>query len=417
MTAPDSPGPVSIDPVSINPVSITLGSATPRPATPGVNGIPSDVYITAVRGGMNPGAHNGSIPVPIYQTATFQRSVILDGTWDYSRIANPTRSALEEALIQLEGGADAVATVSGMSAILLSVLGICGAGAHLVIPDNIYGGTWDLVSEVLPRWGVEHTAVDMRDHAAIADAIRPETRLVWVETPSNPMMKVTDIAAVARIAHAAGAKLGVDSTFGTPALQQPLSLGADLVMHSTTKYLGGHSDVTGGAVVVGDPEFAAALRRLAGQIGVGAGPFDAWLVLRGIRTLPVRMARICSNALAVAEFLAAHPRVRKVHYPGLAEHPDHAIATRQMSGMFGGVVSVEVDGTLEEAAAVCARTKIFTLAVSLGGIESLIQHPAQMTHCTTGGTAVSVPDSLLRLAIGLESTQDLMDDLDKALIG
>ncbi|MET3804647.1 cystathionine gamma-synthase [Nakamurella sp. UYEF19] len=378
------------------------------------SGIPSSVFTDAVRGGMDPAAHNGSIPVPIYQTATFERSVVLDGTWDYSRIANPTRSALEEALSLLEHGSDAVATASGMAATLLSVLGTCHSGAHVVIPDNIYGGTWDLFSEVLPSWGIDHTAVDMRDHAAVAAALTPRTRLVWVETPSNPMMKVTDIAAIGSIAHAGGALLGVDSTFGTPALQRPLVLGADLLIHSTTKYLGGHSDVTGGVVVTRGPELAARIRRLAGQIGVVAGPFDAWLVLRGIRTLPVRMSRICASAAAVAEFLAGHPRVRTVHYPGLPGHPDHLIAARQMNG-FGGVVSVEVDGTLDDAAAVCARTKIFTLAVSLGGIESLIQHPAQMTHCTTGGTAVSVPASLLRLSIGLESVEDLINDLDQAL--
>lgn len=371
---------------------------------------------TAVRGGMSPARHNGAVSVPIYQSATFERSVVLDGTWDYSRIANPTRSALEECLAELEGAADAVATPAGMAAALLAVLATCGSGSHVVLSDNVYGGTWDLFTQVLPGWGIEVSVVDLREPAALAAACRPRTSLVWVETPSNPLLRVTDIAAVARVAHAAGAVVLVDSTFATPALQQPLALGADLVLHSTTKYLGGHSDVTGGALLARDPALAARVRGLSGMTGCIAGPFDAWLVLRGVRTLAVRMRQVCANALELAGFLDEHPRVAAVHYPGLTGHPDHGVASRQMSG-YGGALSFELDGSMDDAAQVCARTKLFTLAVSLGGVESLIQHPAQMTHCTTAGTPVAVPPSLLRLAVGLEALEDQLADLDQALAG
>jgi cystathionine gamma-synthase len=373
----------------------------------------------AIRGGMSTASHNGSISVPIYQSATFERSVVLgdsDEVWDYSRIANPTRSALEECVRELEGAVDVVATASGMAAITLAVMSTCHSGSHVVLADNVYGGTWDLFEEVFSAWEVAVTVVDMRDLDAVRRAMRPTTDLVWAETPSNPMLKVVDIAAIAKIAHGGRATLAVDSTFATPVLQQPLALGADLVVHSTTKYLGGHSDVTGGVIALAGQHLAERVRKVSGITGSVAAPFDSWLVLRGIRTLPVRMAQICANAVQVAQFLQAHPRVSAVHYPGLASHPDHLVAARQMTG-FGGVVSFEYDGDLEAAAQICSRTKVFTLAVSLGGVESLIQQPAQMTHCTTGGTEVGVPPSLIRLAIGLESADDLIADLGQALSG
>jgi len=374
------------------------------------------IHTLAVRGGMSPGSHNGSISVPIYQTATFQRSVVLEETWDYSRIANPTRSALEECLTALEGAADAVATASGMAATTLAVWSTCRSGSHVVLADNVYGGTWDLFREVMPAWGIDVSVVDLRDLDAVRAAIGPRTSLVWVESPSNPLLKVADIAAVSAAAHSAGALVAVDSTLATPVLQQPITLGADLVVHSTTKYLGGHSDVTGGVLLSANDELAQRVRKVSGITGSIGAPFDSWLVLRGIRTLPTRMAQICTSAAAVAKYLQSHPRVSAVHYPGLAGHPDHAVAAKQMTG-FGGVISFEYDGTMDQAARLCARTHVFTLAVSLGGVESLIQHPAQMTHCTTGGTQVAVPPGLIRLSIGLESPDDLIADLDQALAG
>lgn len=368
----------------------------------------------AVHAGQYPEDHNGALTVPVHFSSTFERTVVLDGGWDYSRIANPTRSALEHCLAALEGGAGAVATASGMAATTTIVLATCRAGAHVVLPDSTYGGTWDLFNDVLPRWGVRATVVDMTDLDAVAAAVTADTALVWAETPSNPRLRITDITAVADIAHRAGALLAVDSTFASPALQQPLTLGADIVMHSTTKYLGGHSDVTGGAVVSRAPATAELIARTSGMIGTIAGPMDAWLVLRGTKTLPVRMRQVSASALRIAEFLADHPAVTAVHYPGLPSHPHHDLAKRQMTD-YGGVVSFEVRGTRDTAAEVCARTRLFTLAVSLGSVESLIQHPAQMTHCTTGGTRVAVPDTLIRLSVGLEDPDDLLLDLARAL--
>jgi cystathionine gamma-synthase len=368
----------------------------------------------AVHAGQYPEQHAGALSVPVHFSSTFERSVVLDGGWDYSRIANPTRATLEQCLTSLEAGAGATVTASGMAATTTTVLATCAAGAHVVLPDSTYGGTWDLFTEVLSRWGLTWTVVDMADLDAVAAAVTDRTALVWVETPSNPRLRITDIAAVADIAHRRGALLAVDSTFASPYLQQPLSLGADLVVHSTTKYLGGHSDVTGGAVISRTPAAAELIARTSGILGGIAGPLDAWLVVRGIKTLPVRMRQVCSSAMRIAEFLAEHPAVATVHYPGLPSHPHHDLAKRQMTD-FGGVVSFELRGTRDDAAAVCARTGLFTLAVSLGSVESLIQHPAQMTHCTTGGTSVAVPESLVRLSIGLEDPDDLLADLDAAL--
>ncbi|MFD9324900.1 cystathionine gamma-synthase [Streptomyces sp. NPDC060065] len=374
----------------------------------------------AVHAGHDPARHNGSVTTPVYLASTFVRPHArpVDDGWDYSRIANPTRDALQECLASLEGGASAVAVASGMAASTTVLQALGRSGAHIVIPDNVYGGTWDLVSDVYRRWGLEHTAVDMGDPDAVAAALRPgATALVWAETPSNPLLKVTDIAAVAALAHDAGALLVVDSTFASPYLQRPLALGADVVVHSTTKYLGGHSDITGGAVVCADPELGEVITRHVGMLGTMAAPQEAWLVQRGIKTLPVRMRQICESAQRIAEFLQGHPAVREVHYPGLASHPDHALAAKQMRHGFGGVVSLVVDGDADAAGLVCERTEVFTLAVSLGSVESLIEHPARMTHCTTAGTAVGVNDSLLRLSIGLEDCDELIADLDRALGG
>ncbi|WP_371542645.1 aminotransferase class I/II-fold pyridoxal phosphate-dependent enzyme [Streptomyces sp. NBC_00554] len=374
----------------------------------------------AVHAGHDPARHNGSVTTPVYLASTFVRPHArpVDDGWDYSRIANPTRDALQECLASLEGGASAVAVASGMAASTTVLQALGRSGAHIVIPDNVYGGTWDLVSDVYRRWGLEHTAVDMGDPDAVAAALRPGvTALVWAETPSNPLLKVTDIAAVAALAHDAGALLVVDSTFASPYLQRPLALGADVVVHSTTKYLGGHSDITGGAVVCADPELGEVITRHVGMLGTMAAPQEAWLVQRGVKTLPVRMRQICESAQRIAEFLQGHPAVREVHYPGLASHPDHALAAKQMRHGFGGVVSLVVDGDADAAGLVCERTEVFTLAVSLGSVESLIEHPARMTHCTTAGTAVGVDDSLLRLSIGLEDCDELIADLDRALGG
>lgn len=370
----------------------------------------------AVHAGQYPEEHNGAVSIPIYQTSTFERPVVLSGGWDYSRIANPTRSALEECLASLEGGSRATATASGMAATTTTVLATCRSGAHVVIPDNTYGGTWDLFSRLLPQWGLRYTTVAAGDLRAVRAAMEPETALVWVETPSNPNLLITDVRAVSDIAHERGALLAVDGTFASPYLQQPLGLGADIVVHSTTKYLGGHSDLTGGAIVAASSELGEVVAYACGALGTMASPMDAWLVLRGVKTLPVRMRQICESAGLVAEFLAGHPRVREVYYPGLPTHPDHDLAKRQMLD-FGGVVSFLVEGDVEDAAAVCTRTKLFTLAVSLGGVESLIQHPARMTHCTTPGTSVAVSESLVRISVGLEDAGELVADLDAALAG
>lgn len=368
----------------------------------------------AVHAGQYAAEHHGAVTVPIYQVATFERPVTLGDGYDYSRIANPTRTALQECVAVLEGGTAGFAFGSGMAATTTAVLALCAAGEHVVIPANTYGGTWDFFSRITSRWGLGYSVVDMTDPQAVAEQMRANTTLVWAETPSNPSVRVTDIAAVAEIAHARGARLIVDNTFASPALQQPLAHGADAVMHSTTKYLSGHSDVTGGAIVTADDEIAERIGFHVGALGTMGQPFDSWLVLRGIKTLPIRMAQVSRSALRIAEFLADHPRVRRTYYPGLPDSPDHELAKRQMSD-FGGVVSFELDGSADDAAALCARTRLFTLAVSLGSVESLIQNPGRMTHCTTGGSPVVVPESLIRLSIGLEDTADLVQDLSRAL--
>jgi len=384
----------------------------------------------AIHSGQDPDAGTGAVVTPIFQVSTFKQDGVggLRGGYEYSRSANPTRTALQEALAAVEGGDRAFAFASGLAAEDTLLRAVLRPGDHVVIPDDAYGGTYRLIARVLGPWGIEHTAVDLGDQGAVLAAIQPgRTKVVWVETPTNPLLGISDIAALAAHARAAGALLVVDNTFATPYLQQPLLLGADAVVHSTTKYIGGHSDVVGGAVVVADgAQLPVGLTGPTGSSSLGdavafhqnssgavAGPFDAWLTLRGLKTLAVRMDRHGANAMTVARFLADHDAVTEVIYPGLESHPQHELATRQMRG-FGGMVSFRV-GSLERARHVCASTHVFTLAESLGGVESLIEHPASMTHASVAGSALEVPDDLVRLSVGIEDVDDLLADLREAL--
>ena len=375
----------------------------------------------AIHAGQEPDPLTGAVVPPVYQVSTYAQDGVggLRGGYEYSRSANPTRTALEECLAALEApgidGARGLAFASGLAAedTLLRVVG--SPDAHAVIGNDAYGGTYRLFARVAEPWGLAHTPVDLTDHDAVRAAVQPgRTRLIWAETPTNPLLTVVDIAALAEIAHEAGAVLVVDNTFASPYLQQPLALGADVVVHSTTKYLGGHSDVIGGALVVRDTELADRLTYHQNAMGSVPGPWDSWLVLRGIKTLGVRMDRHCANAKAVVDLLCEHPRVTQVLYPGLAGHRGHEVALRQMSG-FGGMVSFRVAGGADEAVAVCGRTRVFTLGESLGGVESLIEHPGRMTHASAAGSPLEVPDDLIRLSVGIESVADLLADLDKAL--
>jgi cystathionine gamma-synthase len=370
----------------------------------------------AIHAGQEPDPTTGAVIPPIHASSTFAQDGVggLRSGYEYSRSANPTRTALQECLAALEGGRHAVAFGSGMGAsdVLLRVL--LKPGDHVVIPHDAYGGTFRLVDKVLSQWGVEYTPVDLGDVAALRAAVRPTTRAVWCETPTNPLLGIADIAAVAEVARTAGARLVVDNTFASPYLQQPLALGADVVLHSTTKYVGGHSDVVGGALVTSDDELAEALRFTQNAVGSVPGPFDAWLTLRGAKTLAVRMERHSDNAERIAELLVAHPAVTRVFYPGLAEHPGHEVAAKQMR-RFGGMVSFSVAGGREAALRVCAATEIFTLAESLGGVESLIEHPGAMTHASVAGSALEVPGDLVRLSVGIEDVEDLAEDLRQAL--
>ena len=367
----------------------------------------------AVHAGHTADPATGAVNPPIYLTTTFARDA--DGNlphgFIYARSDNPTRRELERALAALEGGETAIAFASGMAA-TAAVFQSMLPGEHVVAPQDAYYGTARLLREVMAGWGLASTLVDMTDLHAVAAAVRPETRLLWIETPSNPSLAVTDIPRVVEVAHAAGARCVCDNTWATPVLQRPLALGCDLVMHSTTKYLGGHSDLTGGALVSpADDEWAARLRTLQALGGGVPSAFDCWLLMRGIRSLPWRMRGHCENAAAVAGFLASHGAVEIVHYPGLASDPGHEIAARQMTE-FGGMVSVEVRGGAAAALAVVRRVKLFTSATSLGGTESLVEHRASVE-----GPESRTPPGLLRLSIGLEHPADLIDDLDQALTG
>jgi cystathionine gamma-synthase len=370
----------------------------------------------AIHAGYEPDPTTGAVIPPIFATSTYKQDGVggLRGGYEYSRSANPTRTALEETVAALEEGERGFAFASGLAAEDTVVRALLEPGDHVVLPNDAYGGTHRLFDKVETRWGVAQTPAALGDLAAVRAALRPETKLVWVETPTNPLLGIADIEALANLAHEAGALLAVDNTFATPYLQRPLTLGADLVVHSTTKYAGGHSDVVGGAVVVKDLDLAERIGYHQNAMGAVAGPFDAWLTLRGLKTLAVRMERHCDNAERVVEFLSADERVEHVYYPGLEAHPGHEVAKAQMA-RFGGMVSFRVEGGEERALRVCDRARVFTLAESLGGIESLIEHPGRMTHASVAGTDLEVPADLVRLSVGIETVEDLLADLDQAL--
>ena len=371
----------------------------------------------AIHAGQAPVRGSGAVIVPIYQTSTYAQDGVggtREGDYEYSRTANPTRTALEAQLASLEGARHGLAFASGMAASDAVLRSALRPGDHLVLGNDAYGGTFRLIDKVLSAWGIAYTVADLSNVEGVRAAVRPETKLIWCESPSNPLLGIADIAVLAAIARGTGARLVVDNTFATPYLQTPLALGADVVVHSTTKYLGGHSDVVGGAVLTNEDELREQLFFLRNAAGAVPGPFDAWLTLRGVKTLAVRMERHCDNAELVAEALAAHPKVTRVYYPGLAEHPGHEAAAKQMR-RFGGMVSFRHADGEAGALAVAARTSLFVLAESLGGIESLIEHPHRMTHASTSGSLLQVPDDLLRLSVGIEDARDLIGDLREAL--
>ncbi|CAL9435054.1 MULTISPECIES: cystathionine gamma-synthase [Streptomyces] len=370
----------------------------------------------AIHAGNTADPLTGAVVPPIYQVSTYKQDGVggLRGGYEYSRSANPTRTALEENLAALEGGRRGLAFASGLAAEDCLLRTLLAPGDHVVIPNDAYGGTFRLFAKVVARWGVEWSVADTSDPAAVRAAITPKTKVIWVETPSNPLLGITDIAAVAQVARDAGARLVVDNTFATPYLQQPLALGADVVVHSLTKYMGGHSDVVGGALVTADAELGEELAFHQNAMGAVAGPFDSWLVLRGTKTLSVRMDRHSENATRVADMLTRHPRVTGVLYPGLPDHPGHEVAAKQMRS-FGGMISFRVEGGEQAAVEVCNRAKVFTLGESLGGVESLIEHPGRMTHASVAGSQLEVPADLVRLSVGIENVDDLLEDLQQAL--
>ncbi|MBP2413213.1 cystathionine gamma-synthase [Arthrobacter stackebrandtii] len=375
----------------------------------------------AVHAGQTPDPTTGAVIPPLYQTTTFAQDGIgkLRNGYEYGRGTNPTRDALQAQLAALEGGTHAFSFASGLAAEDALIRALLVPGDHIVMGNDVYGGTYRLINRVLSVWGISNAAVDMSDAGALAAAVAaggPEgaTKMVWVETPSNPMMKITDIAALAQVAHEAGALLVVDNTFASPYLQNPLALGADIVVHSTTKYIGGHSDASGGAIILSDAEAAEKIGFVQFAVGAVSAPMEAWLTTRGLKTLGVRMDRHCSNAQAVAEWLLTRPEVSRVLYPGLPDHPGHALAAQQMRG-FGGMISVQFKGGEAAARKVAESTKVFTLAESLGGIESLMNYPSEMTHASVKGTELAVPVDLIRLSVGIEDIEDLIADLDQAL--
>src|SRR6266516_6962505 len=387
----------------------------------------------AIHAGQQPDPVTGAVVPPIYQVSTYKQDGVgglrggglgagggegparwVEG-YEYSRTANPTRGALEECLAALDGGTRALSFASGMAAGDCLLRTVTRPGDHVIIPHDAYGGTYRLFDKVLQSWGVSYQPVPVSDAASVKSALRENSaRVVWVETPTNPLLSIADITAIAEIAHAEGAMLVVDSTFASPYLQQPLALGADVVVHSTTKYVGGHSDVVGGALVVADPALGEELAYHQNALGSIPGPFDSWIILRGIKTLGVRMERHCDNAERVVEFLVGHPAVGQVLYPGLGEHPGHGVAAKQMR-RFGGMVSFLATGGEAAAIDVCNRTKLFILGESLGGVESLIEHPGRMTHASAAGSPLEVPADLVRLSVGIETVDDLLADLTQAL--
>ncbi len=378
-----------------------------------------DFETRVIHGGQRPDPLTGAVMTPIYLTSTYvQDSPGLHKGYDYARTRNPTRDALQAALADLEGAAAAFAFASGMAAIS-TVVETLDAGSHVVVSHDLYGGTFRLFSKIRNRSaGITHTFVDLSDLAAVEAAIRPETRMIWTESPTNPMLNLVDLAAVAALAKRRGLITVCDNTFATPFLQRPLELGIDIVVHSATKYINGHSDVLGGAVMVRDTELAAQFKFLQNGLGSMSGAFDSFMMLRGIKTLAVRMERHCANALKIAQFLEQHPKVNKVRYPGLPSHPQHELARRQMRGGFGGIICAELKGTLADARRFLEACELFSLGESLGGIESLIEHPALMTHQGLPPqmrAELGISDGLIRFSVGIESASDLIAELDAAL--
>lgn len=370
----------------------------------------------AIHAGYEPNAENGAVNVPIYASSTFAQDGVggMRGGYEYARTGNPTRAALEANLASLENGRYGRGFSSGMAATDTALRTLLKPGDHLVIPDDAYGGTFRLIDKVFTQWGVTYTPVAVNDVDAVRAAVTTDTKAVWIETPTNPLLNIGDIAAIAEVTRSTGVRLVVDNTFASPYLQQPLSLGADIVLHSTTKYIGGHSDVVGGALITDDEELDAGFAFLQNGAGGVPGPFDAYLTMRGAKTLALRMDRHCDNAEAIVDLLLGHRAVSQVLYPGLPDHPGHAAAERQMR-RYGGMISVRLAGGREAALDFCSRTRIFTLAESLGGIESLIEHPGAMTHASTAGSALEVPDDLVRLSVGIEDVHDLLADVEQAL--
>ncbi|MCQ9164982.1 cystathionine gamma-synthase [Arthrobacter sp. STN4] len=375
----------------------------------------------AVHAGQAPDPTTGSVIPPLYQTTTFAQDGIgkLRNGYEYGRGTNPTRDSLQSQLAALEGGKFAFSFSSGLAAEDALIRALLVPGDHIIMGNDVYGGTYRLINRVLSVWGISNAAVDMNDAGALASAVAaggPEgkTKMIWLETPSNPMMKITDIAAVAKVAHDAGALLVVDNTFASPYLQNPLALGADVVVHSTTKYIGGHSDASGGAIVLSDAEAAEKIGFVQFAVGAVSAPMEAWLTTRGLKTLGVRMDRHSANAQQIAEWLLTRPEVETVLYPGLPDHPGHELAARQMRG-FGGMISVQFKGGEAAARKVAESTRLFTLAESLGGVESLMNYPSEMTHASVKGTELAVPVNLVRLSVGIEDVADLIADLDQAL--
>ena len=378
---------------------------------------PTAFATRAIHAGQGFDPTTGAVVPPIYQTSTFVQDGVggLRGGYEYGRSGNPTRTSLEVVLAALEGGDRAIAFASGLAAEDALLRSALRPGDHVALGNDVYGGTHRLIDRVHGEWGIRHTAVDLTDLDAVRRALATDrTRILWVETPSNPLMKISDIAALAELGHEAGAVVVVDNTFASPASQRPLSLGADVVVHSTTKYLGGHSDVIGGAVVLRDGELAERVAFQQFAAGAIAAPMEAWLTVRGIKTLDVRMQRHSENAQAIAQWLVEHPAIERVYYPGLDSHPGHELAARQMS-RFGGMLSVAVRGGADAARRFAESTRVFQLAESLGGVESLIGYPSEMTHASVRGTELEVPANIVRLSVGIESVDDLIADLDAAL--
>ena len=375
-----------------------------------------DFATRAIHAGQGPDPATGAVTTPIYQTSTFaQEAVGVNKGYDYARVSNPTRTALQECLASLEGAAHGRAFSSGLGA-ATTLMHVVAPGDHVVAVNDVYGGVYRMFTQVYEPKGYRFTFLTPDEiSTGLAEHVDEQTKLVWLETPTNPALNIVDIAAASEAAHAVGALVVVDNTFATPYLQQPLALGADAVLHSTTKYIGGHSDVIGGFVATNDDALGERLAFLQKSLGAVPGPFDAWLVLRGVKTLAVRMDRHCANAATIAAHLESHPRVERVLYPGLPSHPGHAVAARQMRN-FGGMVSFLLED-VNEAVELVARTKIWKLAESLGGVESLIEHPARMTHASTADAPFAVPQTLIRLSVGIESAEDLVEDLDAALTG